>query len=69
MELFTCLKKLHKHLLDDFIDIEVLTSSSARITGSFFKKRNLSIYDNLRICMLNNDNKTADAAGIICRCF
>ena len=59
------LKTLHRSLLDDFVDVKILTSSSERITGSFFKNQNLSRFKKLRTCTLNNDNKTAGAFRVL----
>ena len=42
------------------MDVDVLRSSSARITGSFFKNQNLNRYKNLRTLILNNKKKQRD---------
>ena len=52
------------------MDVEVLISSSALVTESIFKNRNLSRYEILRTYTLNNNNKKIlDAPGIIYGCF
>ena len=54
MELFIYLKKLQKHLLDDFMDVLVLIFSYTWITSSFPKNQNLNRYKPIRICTLIN---------------
>ena len=64
-EAFIHLKMLHKSLLDDFVDVKVLTFSFVWIIRSFFENQRLSRYKNLGSCTLNNSKKTAEAFGII----